>query len=445
MSVLAFQVTGAAASAASWSDAIRLKIDENAARHFQNRSQVGMAVGVISGEQTLTWSYGESSLGSGIQPSVDHFFEIGSITKTYTATLLALEVLRNRVKLTDPVKLYWPELADTDAGEITLESLATHHSGLPRMPNNFEPEDPLNPFKDYDQERFLIFLKTFKQNQKRPYPYEYSNVGFGLLGYLLSEKLNRISYEKYIHEQLIVPLGLTDTKVQLEPKDLIRGAQGYNSFFELIPFWDLNVLNGAGVLKATMSDLLKYARFNMNEELSDLGQAVALAQEPRADTDQPGQRVGLAWHMDRVGNYSMVSHSGATGGYRANLIFDKNKKVAATMLSNAANSANCILAPIFEKTCEVEKWLQVDPVLQKKMLGHFYFEGAKLAADILLKNGAFAIEIEGQGAIRLWARSDLDYVIREADASVVFASDSDGQFNQFKLIQNGKSLEFLRR
>lgn len=434
------------AFASPWADELKAKIDAKVQQHFKNNTQVGIVVGVVKGGETHFWSYGERIQGKSELPTSDTFFEMGSISKTYTATLLAHEVVKGKVKLSDPIKLFWPELKGTDAGEITLEQLATHHSGLPRMPNNIIVTDPKNPCKDYEVSRLLTYLKNFKQTAKAPFSYEYSNVGIGLLGYVLAQKLNGKTYAAYAQDRLLGPLKLKDTKTTLKKIDRARAAQGHNSFFSLMPHWDLNVLEGAGVLKTTASDLLSFLKFNMTPDSSDLGRAAVLAHQPRADTDNSDTKIGLAWETLPYGKHTVIAHSGATGGFIANLIFDPQEKIGAIALSNTDMSPRCILAPVFGKECEVSTWThEISPEQMKLLSGTYHCEPLKMSATVQIENGFLAIQAEGQSKLRLFAKSDHLFEIPEVAATVAFPPSSDGGLNVFSLTQSGRTFEFKRK
>jgi len=432
------------AIASSWSDSLKIQIDEKVRQNFFNKSQIGLIIGIINGNDTYIWSYGEKILGSQQSPTLDTFFEIGSITKTYTATLLAAEVLKGNIQLTSQVKSLWPELENTDAGEITLEELATHRSGLPRMPINFNPVDPLNPYKNYTEENLYSFLKKFKLTNKTQ-SYEYSNVGVGLLGYLLSTKLNKENFNRYIEKNLLMPLGLKDTKTELNHFDLLRTAQGYGNFFQLMPLWDLNVLNPAGVLKSTINDMLKYVHFHMESSANLLNQAANLTHQDRAATDQELRRIGLVWELLKIGKHSVMAHSGGTGGYRANLMFDKTKHIGAVMLSNTDMMPNCILTPIFEGECEVKKWATVDQKQQENFIGTFFSKELEMRADVFFNNNQLGLQLEGQPLLRLWPNSIFEYEIPDAEASIIFMEENNSKSKSFVISQNGRSYTFLRK
>lgn len=426
------------ALAGEWSEKIKAEIDQIMAQQFTDQSQVGVVIGLRRGDETYVWSYGERVLGSKELPTGDTFFEMGSITKTFTATLLAKEVIEGNVTLSTKVQDLWPDLNGLDAGVITLGELATHVSGLPRMPQNFKPADWQNPYADYTATLLLEELKAFKQETRGAYAY--SNLGIGLLGYLLAEKLHRQSYAIYL-QTLLDAQDLRDTKLSLQPTDLDRSAQGYNTLFETIPYWGFGVLAPAGALKTTVKDLLKYARFQGTRDESVWSKAAALAQTPRATTDDPNFRVGLVWELGRLGNHSVITHGGATGGFRANLIFDQENGISAVILSNTDHAPKCALAAVFGVKCELPRWVNVRPEQVQTMAGAFYSEELKMKAAVLAERGLPAIQLEGQPKLRLWLNTEGEFKIPAAEATLVFGPDAQA----FTLTQAGASYLFTRR
>jgi D-alanyl-D-alanine-carboxypeptidase/D-alanyl-D-alanine-endopeptidase len=152
-----------------------------------------LVFGVVDGDKSQVVAFGEPDDGNA--PDGETVYEIGSIAKTFTATLLAQAVLSGRLMLDTPVAQLLTDFKIPSRGgtEITLEELGTQHSGLPRMPSNFAPKDPANPFADYDAAKLKAFLAEYQLPRDPGAAYEYSNLGFGLLGHALAQ-LEHTSY-----------------------------------------------------------------------------------------------------------------------------------------------------------------------------------------------------------------------------------------------------------
>ncbi|MEQ1878136.1 MAG: serine hydrolase, partial [Bdellovibrionia bacterium] len=440
--LLAILLLQSIAVASDWSDQIKGKVDGHMKAHFANQAQVGVIVGAVKGTEQHVWSWGEKVRGSGRMVNSDTFFEIGSITKTFVATLLALELGRGRVDLNDPVSRYWPDLKGTDAGKITLVELATHHSGLPRMPSGFTSAYPENPFKDYDSGKLLSFLKAFKQQKAGPYDYVYSNLGLGLLGFLLSEKLNGMTFTKYLDKYLLSPLGLYDIKVAVKEADLSRTAYGYSGFFDVTPFLELGSIEGAGVLRATGADLMRYVMYQMKPDNSELGKAMKLAQTPRADTDRPGTKIGLVWESEKMGSYNVTDHGGATLGYRALAIFDREKQIGGIIMSNTENYPRCLIGPLVEIECAVPAWAKLSESHVKKLAGVYSSKVLGIEGAIVSVNGFPGIQIVGQPKIRLWAVNEMELHVPELGVKIAFNPPEGGAYAGFNLTQGGKTFYF---
>ena len=167
---------------------IRLLLAE---RIDQRRSAVGIAVGIVTPQGRRVIAHGALAIGDPRRVGADTVFEIGSVGKVFTALLLADMAQRGKVALGDPAAQYLPptvRMPEFNARPITLEDLATHYSGLPRLPANFAPRDPDNPYTDYTVALLYEFLSNYELPRNAGAQYVYSNLGYGLLGHILSRR-----------------------------------------------------------------------------------------------------------------------------------------------------------------------------------------------------------------------------------------------------------------
>ena len=295
----------------------------------------GLVIGVLDHGQRRIFAYGTA------RP--DSIFEIGSITKTFTGLILAQMVVQKKVSLNEPVRALlsagFP--GQPSKHEITLLDLATHHSGLPRMPDNFKPKNPANPYADYDVRHLNEFLTRHGLAKPTQAKFLYSNLGFGLLGYALSQRAG-VSYASLVQTEVTGPLHMHDTVVTMSPAGRKRLIQGYDGSFNRADPWDLGVFAGAGALNSTASDMLTYLDANLHPEkygtraapaspLATLPAAVALEHEPRADAGE-GAKMALAWGIDSKTHF--LGHAGGTGGYGSFARFDPRQEWAVIVLYN---------------------------------------------------------------------------------------------------------------
>ncbi len=265
----------------------------------------------------------------------DTIFEIGSITKVFTGILLADAVRRGDAALEDSIAKHLPaDLLPTDSvlREVTLLDLATHTSGLPRLPSNLdEGADPLDPYAHYSTEKLYAYLKGFRKDDfESRGKMSYSNLGVGLLGHLL-ERISGNPYETLARETIFAPLGMKDSFVQRRPEDLpadrfARFAAGHSGGKE-VPHWHLDALAGAGAIVSTARDLARFAEAHWSEKTPpELRAAMDLAAKPQRNG------VGLCWLIGEAG----LVHDGGTGGFRSELRVSLPDKTATIRLMNSA-------------------------------------------------------------------------------------------------------------
>lgn len=277
----------------------------------------------------------------------DSIYEIGSITKTFTGLILSQMVAQGKVKLQDPVRELLPAgTVQKPAGpEITLLDIATQHSGLPRMPDNFKPTDESNPYADYRAADMYAFLAKHGVGRPDNAAFLYSNYGFGLLGQALSVRAGE-PYPQLLKDEVLDPLGLHDTAIALSPEQKARFLPGHTGDHRPAHAWDLDAFAGAGAIRSTASDMLTYLEANLHPEQVKPADASAAARTVRAAIVQDhelradalggmnsSQKIALAWlYNPATGEFW---HNGATGGYSAYAFFNPKGDYAAVVLLNA--------------------------------------------------------------------------------------------------------------
>ena len=329
--------------------AIDKKIDSAARLYIQKANTVGLSIGIIKNGQEFHYNYGETARGNARLPTANSIFEIGSITKTFTATLLAYYVNEGRVKLTDPVTMYLPDSVanNKELKLVTLQTLSNHTSGLPRLPGNFDDHssDPLNPYKDYTMAYLYSYLKNCKLSSKPGELYAYSNLAVGLLGTIL-EKVSGKTFEKMVEEIICTPLGMKGTAEHLSPSLQSRFVSVYNEDGKQTTPWDFDALAACGSLRSTVNDLVIYARANMIKGDTKLSKAFELTHQVTFDKDPT---LGLGWHIIMVNDVPYYFHNGGTYGCSTFLAFNKQKNIAVVILANSGSSVDALGADIIKR------------------------------------------------------------------------------------------------
>ncbi len=322
-----------------------LRVDSLVRPYIQLKATAGICIAFIKDGKVETYSYGESKKGEKQLPDANMtMFEIGSISKTFTAILLADEVVKGKMSLEDPINKYLPDSIPTLAFKdvpITLKTLSNHTSGFPRLPINLSQkgDDVNNPYQNYDEKRMFTYLKNFKPFREVGVNYDYSNFAVGLLGSILA-KQNQTSYEQLLIDKICKPLQLKNTKIVIQNTDNQYFAQGYDEKGNAASAWDLNTLAGAGGIRSTAADMAKYVEANMSNAPKALQEAIDLTQKTTLNQGQ--NTIGLGWHISAGKKHTIVQHSGGTGGFRSFVGFDKKRQIGVVVLSNSAEEVAMI-------------------------------------------------------------------------------------------------------
>jgi CubicO group peptidase (beta-lactamase class C family) len=313
-----------------------IQVDAAVRSYIERLAATGLSIGILRNGEQYFYNYGELRKGSSQLPTENSLYEIGSITKTFTAILLTEAVQSGRIRLNDPVSKYLPDSVGPlkyEGKDITIQMLSNHSSGLPRMPANFAKyaSDPFNPYKLYGTNQLFEFYKQFKPYRQPGTFYEYSNLAVGTLGVIL-EKIHNKTYEQLITEKICRPLKMTDTRQFIPKTDSQRVAIGYNEQGTYNGPWDFQAFAGAGALRSSASDMLKFAAANIDTGNSALHKAI---QATHLVTFTEGNtKTALGWIIIRPGINEVLFHNGGTGGYRSYLAINKEKKFAVIVLSN---------------------------------------------------------------------------------------------------------------
>ena len=298
--------------------------------------RTGLVVSVWRGRDRVdTWHRGHLPAGA------DTLFEIGSITKVFTATLLTGMTAAGEVDVDDPVQRHLPSGVEMPSRgrDITLADLASHRSGLPALPRGLLvpalTTRRRDPYARWDARRLEAAIPRTHPRRSPGERFRYSNYGVGLLGHALSLRA-RTSYDELIQQRICAPLGLADTGVSADDGRL---AGGHTRRGRPTPHWHLGALAGAGGLRSTARDLVTFLRLHADPPLTPLALAARETHRPRIRVGRG--HVGLGWLIlpaTRRVPYEVLSHEGGTGGFRSFAAVVPEARVAVVVLSNHARS-----------------------------------------------------------------------------------------------------------
>lgn len=317
-------------------------VTESIKKRIEYSHSPSYVVGIIDKDGPQYYAFGTKTIGG--KPVNEHtIYEIGSISKTFTAILLAQMVQEGKLKTDDAAQNYLPnsvKLPMRDDKQITLGHLSDHSSGLPRMPSNFAPKDPANPYADYTTEQMYAFLNGYTLPRDIGSAFEYSNLAAGLLGHILSLKAGT-SYEELMVKKIAQPLGLKETKITFDSKMKQNLAMGHSNGVQ-VSNWDIPTFAGAGAIRSSLHDMLRYVAANMGLKKTELQAAMQLTHQARHDKAGNGTRVGLGWIISKGAEGDVIWHNGGTGGYRTYCGFVKETGKGVVVLTNSDKGADDI-------------------------------------------------------------------------------------------------------
>ena len=421
---------------------------------IQSRVDEGRAVGIVVGVLEADGSiriFAAGDAGPEAQSLGERsVFEIGSVTKVFTATLLADMVAMGKVAYDDPVAKFLPEgevSVPTRGGkEITLLDLATHRSALPRMPDNFTPDDASNPYADYTVEQLYAFLSNHELRRDIGTVVEYSNLGVGLLGHALA-RVNGSSYEELVRERILDPLDMNNTAITLSDDMQHWLVKGHDQGGNVVSNWDIPTLAGAGALRSDIRDMLKFISANTGSADSPLEEAMRNSHDVRASMSG-NMDIGLNWIIMTAGDDKLIWHNGGTGGYHSFAGFDPNRGVGAVVLSNSSHDIDDIglhlinsKLPLSEPSEPPAERTEVDVAAD---ILETYVGNYPLAADFVLtitvEDATIWAQATGQPNFQIFPESETEFFYKVVDAQIKFEIDDTGNTTGLVLHQGGAKM-----
>lgn len=419
-------------------------IDGIAAQLIDGRYAPGIVVGIIRGDERWVKGYGQVGPEDEQVPDGDTVFEIGSVTKVFTALLAADAEARGELTLDWELRSFLPPEVTTprhDRGPIRLRHLATHTSGLPRMPSNFEPADPDNPFADYDADRLYSFLSEHALARAPGEAYAYSNVGAGLLGHAVARSLQS-TWADALASRILAPLGLDATTPSAAPG--LVAAVGHDGASRPVPSWDLDVLAGAGDLTSTANDMLDFLGAQLAPPPGSLGRAIRTSHEDQR-IDGP-VRMGLGWHLGLGGaaNDALRWHNGQTAGFHSIIGFDPEQGFGVVVLANQGSGVIDAFGAAIVLMLRGQPWALDLPATfdvtpeDLSMLEGEYVLSLFFVLTVRAEGDQLFVQATGQPEFPVFATAEDTFLYRVVDAKLVFERDpKTGRGTKLVLHQNG--------
>jgi CubicO group peptidase (beta-lactamase class C family) len=391
----------------------------------------GVAVACVDHDGVTFFNAGKFSAADSRPITADTEFEIGSVTKVFTALLLADAVDAGKIKLDDHAG------APFATSGITYAQLATHTSGLPRLPRDFAPSDAMNPYADQD---LAALVKSFEVESCRVMPTaqsSYSNLGFAVLGQSVAGASGE-RYETLLRERILQPLGLHDTATSWCEADPKRLAPGHNEQ-TLAEHWDMGAYAPAGALVSTTRDLARFLQACLGFVETPLARTIAETLRSHAAGDTPSRRLGLAWILEQgpTGATTLIWHNGGTGGFRSVVAFDPVKKIGVVVLTNHTRGVEALGKALIEDKALAQPVRSVAPSpASTEYLGDYPL-APSFVMTITAAGDVLSVQATNQPRLTLRRTAVDEYAVEGLPASISFERDAAGKVVALVLHQNG--------
>jgi D-alanyl-D-alanine-carboxypeptidase/D-alanyl-D-alanine-endopeptidase len=407
----------------------------------------GIVIGIIDTKGVQYYKYGKLSHKSNTDVDENTIYEIGSISKVFTSLIMAEMIEQGKLKLDEPIEKYLPKTVKVPSynnHKITFWHLSTHTSGLPTLPENmiFTEKNMNNPYSDYSTKQLYDFLSTYKLTRDVGSAYEYSNLGAGLLGHILG-LIENSSYEELLKKYIVKELNMPSTGITITAEMKKRFAIGHSSGDE-VSYWDLPTLAGAGGIRSTASDMLKFIGAEMGLNKTKLANAIKKTQFiPKAPTDIQTTKVSLGWHHTEGPGGQITWHNGGTGGFRSFTGFNPATMTGVIVLANSTDGVDDIGLHILEsnyKLAAVPKVLKLSPDILDKYVGNYELQPGYIFTVKNEKN-KLMVQLTGQESYPVFATSETKFFYTVVDARLEFVNDNKGKVKSLILDQNGVKKE----
>ncbi len=413
-------------------------------RTIDNGYWQGAALAWIDGDKEGFIGFGQEAGNGSPKVSAASVFEIGSISKVFTTALLCDALAKNEIKLEATLGeiLGTEKKLSPSVARITIEQLATHSSGLPRMPTNFSPENNENPYVDYGQDKLFAFLATFEVNEKNVGQIAYSNLGMGLLGTVLGIVLKK-DWPTLIKERITAPLKMNMTGVTAQ-KNEVQGHSGK------VPTaaWDFDALAGAGDLVSSAHDMILWGRACLSPSKPGIHQAIAAASKIRKKIDKD-MSIGLGWHTKDQGGRQVIWHNGGTGGFSSFFAFEpkSNRAIFLVASSNGPEVTNVGFHAFFSDfpmgITKLPKPVSLAVEDMKPCVGRYSLKGG-LMFEIALRENFLTVAIPGQSTFTLYPSAKNEFFLAVAAARCHFIQDKEGKITALVWSQGGQNQRAIR-
>jgi D-alanyl-D-alanine-carboxypeptidase/D-alanyl-D-alanine-endopeptidase len=443
--ILAVAFSAASPLQAMSPDELKAKVEQ---RLRGDRTGACFAAAVIDGEHVAR-AYACADGATSLRIGPDTAFEIGSVSKTMTAALLAGLIEAGEGSLDDPLSAWLPEgtkVPDFEGQPIRLRHVVSHTSGLAALPPGLDIKDPNDPYAPVTPKQLLAALERSRLAQAPGARFEYSNFASMLLSYAVARRAGS-DFETLLDTRLFTPLGMDGAYVNQRPEG-VRAAKGHLPTGKATPAWNFRTdVAGVGGVRATLDDMVRYVQGQLGDAPAALAPALARSQQPV----NPGARPPMAmnWMLAPLGGRTWHAHEGGTGGFSSFVAFDREGGRGVIVLSDTAvhslgglGGLGLHLADAKMPLEKPRKAVTAPPELVDALVGAYTLQGG-MKMQLTRKGDALVIQAQGQPAFEMGYDDAGDFYPLAFDALLKPQRKGDGSYG-FTWIQMGGAAPAVR-
>lgn len=392
------------------------------------------------GRPVFSSGFGYSNYAEKTRPSADTKFQIGSITKQFTATVILQLADEARLKLSDKLSAYFPDFPK--AQQVTIEQLLTHTSGILSYTNDRRIFDSLRN-TTVNREGMLKLIASLPYEFDPGANWSYSNSAYSLLGYII-EKVTGKSYEQNVHERIFTPLNMQSSGFDFK-KASPKKSTGYYLIQDNNPIpaamIDSSISYAAGAIYTTPEELAKWDEHLIAQYKKD-------AKWLQNAWTTRRHKYGLGWFIDTIHQKPAIHHGGAIDGFNAQNILIPQDNLTVTVLLNAemydadriAKDLVAIMNDIPVTLAQIPKEIMVPNEILSQYTGTYQAD-PQMKVMVFLEGNKLMVNPEGQPPAQLFPESENLFFFKIMDAKIEFVKDASGKVEKLLFREGGRTME----
>jgi CubicO group peptidase (beta-lactamase class C family) len=415
------------------------KMDELVTAYVKNNSFNGTVLVAQNGKILLEKGYGLKNAENKTLHDAASVFQIGSITKQFTAAIIMQLVQEKKLSLKDPLSKYFKGFANGD--KITIEHLLTHQSGIYNYTNDSVIMQS-DVTKSYNAETMIDIFRKYPADFEPGAKFNYSNSGYSMLGYIAA-KVAKKPYEKLVRERIFQPLGMTHSGFDFSHLKDANKSKGYfylaSDSVIAAPIVDSTIAYSAGAIYSTVGDLYRWDRAISSGRLLDAASWKAVFTPQKA-------KYGYGWAIDSIYGRLANLHSGGIHGFASFILRIPQDDLVVITLDNSSGTSGGVIARSLAAIALDKKYtipspkneIELDSTVLKQYVGEYQLAPA-FTIKIFLEGKQLKAQATNQPAFDLFAEKENLFFLKVVDAKVEFIKNGQGEVEELVLYQGGQS------